>query len=895
MTALSDDIATLRSQGVSDEDIVGRVAGAVPDMAGDIDTLKKQNVPASEIVNRIAADPFSQKAPKHFWRDLIEAPAYGVHQEMSGHAETAKQLGADTVSGVEQGVGDLANRGVSEDYQPAEVKLFHPSTWGDIPQAAMESIAGMGGYGAAATAGAGVGRLAGPYGAAAGGAIGAGLYGLSKYLGNAARERAANNGRDEVTSDDLKEALPGALAQAGIDYAGLKAGHIIGKGPVAKGAGMEAMSQIGKQTLRDAGAYGAASGASNVAGQLGTTVGTDKGASLDPEQAADAAFTGGAVGGGIRLMQRGTDMLGAARHVEGEGDAQKNLADLMLSKRVAGDPTVTKNRDAVLKNTKEVLSSDISQADSDFTAHVNEAVTNNGLPTGHFDDALQAVRDARSNLKTGSTLEPAQVAELRAKLGSTPEAKPLLDSLLMRNEFNRIGKDMQFSVEDGVHHMTPYWLRNPLRTAMHVLAHRGTSMSALTGLGALGAFLPHYATAAGPALAVLALAKLGDRLVGNPDRLADYVNRFGNQQPGQGLPPGQGPMAQSPQGPPQVQQVAPSISQQPEMAPMGPPTNTNLAALAMAKAKAAQAPMAPVDFQGGSHQPDMAPMGPPTGNLPSVAPVAPPSAPAQAPVPVSPAVTAATRARLAAAATPNVAPAPTAAPAPPPEAPVRGSKAEVSAHWAQVAEKAQEVIKAPQSTPEQVKIARKLLSTAVRNAMNPELQRSGPPQALPRVAPEAAPEQPTVGQPEGYHVDLGNGRKVFQAHADTRRSQEARVNGTIARHAEEISRIDGIRRLNLSDAGQDIADNHVESWKHEATHNVKTVTEAREFANHIKSHFSADDASKIEHHLAAPNKSGGNFFSQWSKQANKITKSRSEVGKAVGLARAKAKAEKHSK
>lgn len=133
----------------------------------------------------------------------------------------------------------------------------------------------------------GAGALGGPI--AAGGAAAASAIGPLAYA------RAQNNGRDEPTTGDVVSALPGV------------AGEALG------GALIPGGSKIANPVLR-AGAKVLAEGAGgavmDTAGQLGATVGTDKGASINPAQVAAAAITQGAIGG----VRGAGDIAGAAKN-----------------------------------------------------------------------------------------------------------------------------------------------------------------------------------------------------------------------------------------------------------------------------------------------------------------------------------------------------------------------------------------------------------------------------------------------------------------------------------------------------------------------------------------------------------------------------------------------------
>lgn len=116
---------------------------------------------------------------------------------------------------------------------------------------------------------------------AVGGPIGAGVAAGALAEGPEAYARAANNGRSEPTTGDAVASIPGAVAE-GVGGALLPGSSRLAS-PLARGA-YRVASDIAGGAVMDAG------------GQLGATVGTDKGAQLDPFQTAGAALTQGAIG-----------------------------------------------------------------------------------------------------------------------------------------------------------------------------------------------------------------------------------------------------------------------------------------------------------------------------------------------------------------------------------------------------------------------------------------------------------------------------------------------------------------------------------------------------------------------------------------------------------------------
>ncbi len=122
--------------------------------------------------------------------------------------------------------------------------------------------------------------------AAVGSGAATAAYLASRYLGQGAEARAANNGDQTPTDADVLESLPGTAAQVALGTVGL--------GRVGPGAALLAKTPALLRPVTAGLIDAAGTGAGDVAQQLGNTVGTAKGASVDPYEAAIAAAQGGA-------------------------------------------------------------------------------------------------------------------------------------------------------------------------------------------------------------------------------------------------------------------------------------------------------------------------------------------------------------------------------------------------------------------------------------------------------------------------------------------------------------------------------------------------------------------------------------------------------------------------
>ena len=189
--------------------------------------------------------------------------------------------------------GDLSDAGnyVSNNLTPAAPAGASPSArlamalragnYGSVPGLLLHAgLRGAIGFAPVLAAG-----MTGPEAAAAVGAL--------QAAGGNAYARAANNGRATPNDSDVLGSLPADAGAAAAGYllpGGSKTGSLLGR----------VGSRVGSDLA--SGAVGSA------ASQLGDTVGTDNGASLDPSQMAADALTGAAIGAG----RAGKDMAGDA-------------------------------------------------------------------------------------------------------------------------------------------------------------------------------------------------------------------------------------------------------------------------------------------------------------------------------------------------------------------------------------------------------------------------------------------------------------------------------------------------------------------------------------------------------------------------------------------------------
>lgn len=225
----------------------------------------------------------------------------GLDTMLEKFATTAKGAGWQSGSEFLSGLTDKP-----EGYVSAGEKFINSGgegfNWQDLPGAAVEqspqTIGSMGARGAGAGIGAGIGSMFGPGGAAVGAVGGAlagpALFEFAQQIGPLAYERARNNGYEEPTIDDWKEAAKGSA------FSGLL--NAIGIFGVGK---LNSLVGIGKNVLKE----GATEAAQSVVEQGTETIGTKKGAYIDLKQAVGEGIIGGTSAGGVDSVRNAKPMV----------------------------------------------------------------------------------------------------------------------------------------------------------------------------------------------------------------------------------------------------------------------------------------------------------------------------------------------------------------------------------------------------------------------------------------------------------------------------------------------------------------------------------------------------------------------------------------------------------
>ena len=235
---------------------------------------------------------------------IPQALKQAVGQPLEAMGETATVLGAPSVG--------AALRGAIEEpqgYVPASQRLVQPQE-GEfqiagfapqyIPRAAVEQAGQIAGAIATSAIGRAVGGLAGSAlgpkgtvaGAVAGQFLGPALFEMGQIVGPAARERAANQGREEPNTDDLAWAWGTAAGSGALNAVGAK----------YLPNGDKLASSLGRRIAESWAAESTTEGAQELLQQVGQTFLTEQGLELKPKEAIGAALVAGPAAAGATVI-----------------------------------------------------------------------------------------------------------------------------------------------------------------------------------------------------------------------------------------------------------------------------------------------------------------------------------------------------------------------------------------------------------------------------------------------------------------------------------------------------------------------------------------------------------------------------------------------------------------
>lgn len=502
------DIAKLRQEGASDDDILDTYRTIAPHEASDIDKLKGEGVPSKDILDFIGTRkpaPSPKAEPENtdgFLETQRKRLQYGAAQGLTALGSTARHLGAG------DNIVEQIGKGIAPDkYDPSLPKFLNEGGqgfgWKHLPGAAVEAAP-------ATLATLAAGLFGAPAAVAMGGA---------QVFGPALDKRKENNGGKELTATDYAAAGGDALISGLLDRAGI-AGIT---GSAMKGAGLKGLASIPGAVAKAGLKEGVTEGAQSVVDQVATSAGTDKGLEVDLKQALGEGILGGTMGSGLRTAGAVGDVRNAARWAGGDQDSKVRVAD-----RFAGlDNGIATSKDQAkaLDTVHDIIKQDIGRS-KDPAAGVLEQ-------TG----GQAAVDTALAVLGNGETLTKAQKADLNDALARHPDGLQLLQDITDYNTFNELQKTGHRSGENFDGGIVGKFgdALDPRRMGKTLLGKAAGGLTVGSALeipfiSQMGISAPFVAKFLAAQSAAYAGAKGIDRLMGNANPVASFRDQFSGME-----------------------------------------------------------------------------------------------------------------------------------------------------------------------------------------------------------------------------------------------------------------------------------------------------------------------------------------------------------------------------
>lgn len=471
---LTGDIALLRNEGVSDDEILKSYRGWRSYHNSDIDKLIGEGVSATKIMDGLGEYDALYPEPPESSDGALEttrkALQHGTAQAAVGLGRTAYRLGEasgiETAKDIGKGIADFGHGMAPENYRPASGDFMNPHArdrglggfgWSYLPRMVLEGAPGL-------AADIGAGALAGPGGFLASSA--------ARTFGPAVDARVENNGGKEATATDYAISAGSSALQAGLSRVGLSPAL----SGVTKGAGLGAIAQIPGQIAK-AGVVDAASGvAGSVIDQAAVSVGTDNGLSIDAHQALGAGAASGATAGGLRTLRSVGDIANAIRYADFDPQVANRLVGRFDKLKI--DPESPEGAAKAMHIAESVLNADIQRSRNSFSFQVGGEKSRR---------AAQAMDTAQASLGEGAKLTSKDIDDIREAVGDNHYGLRYLEAIEDHSALNRL-KEMGRLESDyfaGGVSSIPFventinpasWLKSPTKAAIG-------STAAMIGLG----------------------------------------------------------------------------------------------------------------------------------------------------------------------------------------------------------------------------------------------------------------------------------------------------------------------------------------------------------------------------------------------------------------------------
>lgn len=517
---IEDKIASARDAKYSDDEIVNFLRSNDQDFGPKIGQALDAGYTSKQILDHLAPN-----------KGYLSALQYGASKAVEGTGKSIKQVGDAVDSGgtasFGKGVEHVGQAIAPDNYRPGMQQFMNPqngeSRWAGIPRAAVEGLPVMAAMLATRNP-----ALAGAF------------FGTTQF-GENVESRMANNNRDPETSKATAGELGVAALTTGAQglVGGLGASKIAG--PLTGGA-----LQGGKQFLKSVGIEGGVGAASDLAGQVGNTIGTERGLNVDPAQVLGAGLTQGLTAAGAKAPALARNAVTAMelRGIE-NGNNEATYAANLLKKAMADKPGSSINDTEVLKSAM----AENNQRITDSLTAVKALLKSENFAREATDiDALAAnastfnlVKDSKK--AGGAPVGVEAINHIEKMVGNTAEGQMLVSALRSQAALKTVagqGKDVGGTYKGGLAAKIPFIEKILSAKALGVIGVGG--LAAETALSSMPIVKAGFATALANAPAIAAGAAIPaliyggargiDALSGARSPIERFVNRFGDSSQG---------------------------------------------------------------------------------------------------------------------------------------------------------------------------------------------------------------------------------------------------------------------------------------------------------------------------------------------------------------------------
>lgn len=519
---LEKKIASARSSGYTDAQIVDYLKND-PDIGSQIQTALSSNYQPTQILDYLSPD-----------KGYGSALQFGTGQAIEGVGKSVKQVGQGFESDTTDKVGRFVEQAGSSikprNYRSGIEEFLRPNKdeeglggygWAGLPRSIVESAPVL----AAALA------TRSP-------TVAAGLFGATSY-GENVEQTMRNNNRDPAKD----KATGGELLQGGLTTAAEAAlgGYGVGKvaGPMRGGIG-QGLKQFGKGI----GIEGAVGAGQDLIGQVGTSLGTDKGVSVDPNQVLASGLTNAGTAGLVRSPALARNalsnlQLAGVDNANNQASYAANLIRRVVDDHPTLDITSTKDSGQIVQEALKFNNGRINDAlkavkDDLISRNLQDAATQlDGLRENA--DTLSLIKNAKT--KTGAAVGPEAIKRIEELVGNTANGQMLVDALRAQSALKTVNGQMRKVGDNyigGLASKMPLLEKLASVKAMTALGAGGTAlgyaMSNVPFASAATAAVTAHPMAALAAASAIPLAYAGvrgvDALTGSRNPLDRFMTRF---------------------------------------------------------------------------------------------------------------------------------------------------------------------------------------------------------------------------------------------------------------------------------------------------------------------------------------------------------------------------------